>query len=158
MAPQPPSSRSPSGLLNALKVHSSIRGFFKPLTSNTAAGKDGPGFGMTGCQVTLQGSGVQWALGEVRPQACQTSSYSMMLVANTPSPLCQLMLWLVLKSALTLQAGRLAMAGAEYAAVTIEIVASKPVRRTLLVGEPPGLFIVHVQIKNSPSLSKLAIN
>ncbi len=73
--------QSPSGLLNALKLHSNIKGFFKPLTGDLTkihAAAQNPS--MVGCQVTLQGPGVQWVLDKVRVQGC----YSDVTFSNPP--------------------------------------------------------------------------
>lgn len=59
---QHPEARSP-GLLKSLRLSQDIKGFFKPLTATAKAANDmnavlNP---MVGCQVTLEGVGVQWA-------------------------------------------------------------------------------------------------
>ena len=56
-----------AGLLESLRLGADIKGFFKPLTATakTANGTQAVLNPMVGCQVTLEGIGVQWAGAQV---------------------------------------------------------------------------------------------
>ncbi len=56
------------GVLEPLKLGSSIKGFFKPLTgvAPSASNIKAAVTPMVGCHITLQGVGVQWISKEVR--------------------------------------------------------------------------------------------
>ena len=56
-----------AGLLESLRLSADIKGFFKPLTATakTASGSLAVLNPMVGCQVTLEGIGVQWASAQV---------------------------------------------------------------------------------------------
>lgn len=53
----------PFGLLTPLRIGSQIKGFFKPLTKSIDAKT--PIMTMVGCDVSVQGVGVQWTLDKV---------------------------------------------------------------------------------------------
>ncbi len=57
----------PRGLLLPLKLQSSTTGFFKPLTGDVTAQDPSSAHSvpMVGCQITVQGAGVQWVTDEV---------------------------------------------------------------------------------------------
>ncbi|KAL3162268.1 hypothetical protein ABBQ32_009960 [Trebouxia sp. C0010 RCD-2024] len=59
---QHPEARS-AGLLRSLRLSQDIKGFFKPLTATAKAANDANAVlnPIVGCQVTLEGVGVQWA-------------------------------------------------------------------------------------------------
>lgn len=56
---------SPVGLLNPLSLGSQITGFFKPLTGASCSTKSSV-LTMAGCQISVQGVGVQWTTDKVR--------------------------------------------------------------------------------------------
>lgn len=57
----------PAGLLQSLRLSADIKGFFKPLTATGKTSNDTQAVlnPMVGCQVTLEGIGVQWASAQV---------------------------------------------------------------------------------------------
>ena len=56
----------PTGLLGPMRIAPAIRGYFKPLTMiPETAVPGGSTEVMVGCQIALQGPGVQWALDKV---------------------------------------------------------------------------------------------
>lgn len=56
-----------AGLLNSLRLSQDVKGFFKPLTATSKTADDTKDVlnPMVGCQVTLEGIGVQWASAQV---------------------------------------------------------------------------------------------
>ena len=63
----------PAGLLLPLKLQGSTTGFFKPLTGDVTAQAPGSAqtVPMVGCQITVQGVGVQWTTDEVQSSTPQ---------------------------------------------------------------------------------------
>jgi len=61
----------PTGLLLPLKLQSSTTGFFKPLTGDVTVQDPSSAHSvpMVGCQITVQGAGVQWITDEVHSKS-----------------------------------------------------------------------------------------